>query len=104
MSSTITRNNPRNSHTPKFSSTGPNLSKRVLLNITALCDNPLKQHMINQVRDMYTRRDIPNFKTANMAIKLLTSDDDFKFQTSFNQITTLKTTKQESNHKLYQTS
>ena len=95
MSSTLTNNTPRNSCTPKLSNTGPNMSKKLLLHITSLSnynsDNPLKQHLINQVQDMYTRRDITNFKTANTALNLLTSDNGFnKFQTSFNTITNHK--------------
>ena len=104
MNSTITRNNPRNSHTPKLSSTGPNLSKNVLVTITSLSNNnsddPLKQHMINQVQPMYKRRDITNFITANTALNLLTSYDDFnKFQTSFHTITKLIHTKHEKANK-----
>ena len=40
---------------------------------------------------MYTRRDITNFKTANTALNLLTSYNEFnKFQTLFNNIAKLK--------------
>ena len=100
MSSTMTKHNPRKSRTPKLSNTGPNLSKKVLLNITSLSnynsDNPLKQHMINQIQDTYKLGDITNFKTANTALTLLISDNDFnKCQTSFNNITKLKNTKHE---------
>jgi hypothetical protein len=72
MSSTITSKQPRNSRTPKLSSTGPNLSKKVLLTITLLSnynsDKPLKQHMITLVQNMYTIRAITNFKTAITAL------------------------------------
>ena len=51
MSSTLDRNNPRKSRTPKLSTTGPNLRKKVLLNSTWLSTNKsndhIKQHMIH---------------------------------------------------------
>ena len=53
--------------------------------------------MIKQVQDMYKRREITNLKTADQALNLLTSDDEFnKFQTSVNKITKLKNTNQEN--------
>ena len=72
----------------------------LLLNITSLStynsDNLLKQHMINQVQDIYKIRYITKLKPATTALTLLTSYNDFnKFQTSFNTITKLKNTKQE---------
>ena len=58
----MTNHNPRKSRTPKLSSTGPNLSKKVLLNNTSLSTyhsvNPLKQHMVTQDKYMHTRKDI----------------------------------------------
>ena len=66
MSSTPDRNNPRTARTSKLSSTGPNLRKIVLLNITSLSTNKsndhIKQKMINQVQDMYKLRDTTNFE------------------------------------------
>ena len=100
MSSTITTHNPRTSSTPKLSNTRPNLSKQVLLTIslqsTYNSEKPLNQHMIKQTQDMYNRRDISNFTTADMALNLLTSDNEFnKFQTLHTNITKLKNTNQD---------
>jgi hypothetical protein len=94
MSSTITNKKPRKSSTSKLSSTGPKLSKKVLLNITSLSnynsDKPLNQHMITLVQNMYKSRDITNFKTATTALDLLTSTNDFnKFKTTLANITKL---------------
>ena len=51
MSSTRTITTPRTSSTPRLSTTGPNLSKTILLTITSVStctsDNPLNQHTIN---------------------------------------------------------
>ena len=86
MSSIKTERKPRKPRTLKLSNPGPNLSKKVLSNISLLSkynsDNPLNQIMINTVQNMYKLRDITNFKTADMALNLLTSNHDFnKFKT-----------------------
>jgi hypothetical protein len=94
MSSTMTNKKPRKSRTPKLLSTEPKLSKKVLSNITSLSNynsnKPLNQHMITLVQNMYKNRDITNFKTAAMALDLLTSKDDFnKFKTLLTKIKNL---------------
>ena len=44
--------------------------------------------MIKVVQDMYKARDITNVKTANTALNLLTSGNDFnKFKTLYTKIT-----------------
>jgi hypothetical protein len=98
MSSTKTNKKPLKLKAPKLSNTGTNLSKKVLLNITSLSnynsDNPLNQHMIKIIQDMYKSRDITNFKTATTALDLLTSKNDFnKFQQTFKTIITQTTNK-----------
>jgi hypothetical protein len=98
MSSTKTNKKPLKLKAPKLSNTGTNLSKKVLLNITSLSnynsDNPLNQHMIKIIQDMYKSRDITNFKTATTALDLLTSKNDFnKFQQTFKKIITQTTNK-----------
>ena len=46
---------------------------------------------------MYNTRDMTNFKTANTALNLLTSDNEFnKCQTLFNTVTQLTSTNQET--------
>jgi hypothetical protein len=90
----MTTKKPRKSRTSKLSSTGPKLSKNVLLTITSLSnynsDKPLNQHMITLVQNMYKSRDITNFKTATTALDLLTSKNEFnKFKTTLANITTL---------------
>jgi hypothetical protein len=98
MSSTITNNKPLKLKVPKLSNTGPNLSKKVLLNITSLSnynsDNPLNQHMITLIQNMYKSRDITNFETATKALDLLNSKNDFnKFQQVCTNIIKLTTNK-----------
>ena len=60
--------------------------------------------MIKLVQDMFNIRDISHFKTADMALTLLTSYNDFnKFQTLFTNITKLadkKTKKQQLLHEV----
>ena len=92
MSSIITEKKPRKPRTLKLSKPGPNLSKKVLLNITSLSnyksEKPFNQLMIKVVQDMYKTRNITNFKTANTALNLLTSGNDFnKFKTLYTKIT-----------------
>jgi hypothetical protein len=99
----MTTKKPRKSRTPKLSSTGPKLSKKVLLNITSLSiynsDKPLNQHMITLVQHMYKTRDITNFKTATTALDLLTSKNDFnKFKTTLTKITKVIDKKPEKAH------
>jgi len=71
---------------------GKVLPKKILSNITSLSNynstKPLNQQMIKLVQILYKSRTIKNFKTADMALNLLTSNNDFnKFQTLFNKIT-----------------
>jgi hypothetical protein len=103
MSSTMTNKKPRKSRTSELSSTGPKLSKKVLLTITSLSnynsDKPLNQHMITLVQNMYKSRDITNFKTATKALDLLTSTNDFnKFNTTLTNITKLIDTRNNKTH------
>jgi hypothetical protein len=100
MNSTTNIKKPRKSRTPKLLNTEPKLSKKVLSNITILSyynsNKPLNQLMIKLVQDMYKSRDITNFKTADIALNLLTSGNDFnKFQPLFDKILKLQTKKTE---------
>ena len=76
MSSIITERKPRKPRTLKLSNTRPNLSKKVLLNITSLSnynsDNPLIQQKINLIQSNYKTRVIKNFETAKRDIDILT--------------------------------
>ena len=77
------------------------MSNTLVLNITELSlynsDNPSTQHTIQLVQYMHTTRYITNFKTANTALDLLTSYNDFnKFQTLCNQPTQLNHTSHEN--------
>ena len=53
--------------------------------------------MIKVVQDMYKARDITNFKTADTALNLLTSGNDFnKFKTLYTKLTQLAIKKTET--------
>ena len=77
MSFVQTEKKPRKSRTLKLSNPGPNLSKKVLLNITSLAtynsDNPITQQKINLIKSNYETRLIKNFKTAKLDLDILTN-------------------------------